>query len=98
MKILLTGGAGFIGSHTCIELIKAGHEVLIYDNLSNSSSKVLDRLERITNSEIKFIQNDIQNLLYKNCLNIQRIITYNTSERGQISIKYTRHTNYNDCI
>ena len=61
MKILLTGGAGFIGSHTCIELMKAGHEVLIYDNLSNSSSKVLERLERITNSEIKFIQNDIQN-------------------------------------
>ena len=45
MKILLTGGAGYIGSHTAVELDAAGYEVVIADNFSNSSPKVLDRLD-----------------------------------------------------
>ncbi|MBQ5683792.1 MAG: NAD-dependent epimerase/dehydratase family protein, partial [Peptococcaceae bacterium] len=45
MKILVAGGAGYIGSHTCVELIQAGHEVVIADNLSNSREEVLGRLE-----------------------------------------------------
>ena len=48
MKILLTGGAGFIGSHTYVELIKAGHEAVIADNFYNASERVLDRLKTIT--------------------------------------------------
>ncbi len=41
-KILVTGGAGYIGSHTCVELLNAGHEVIVYDNLSNSSEEEIE--------------------------------------------------------
>lgn len=59
MKILLTGGAGFIGSHTCVELIEAGYDVVIADDLSNSKPLVLERLKELTGKEIKFYQIDI---------------------------------------
>ena len=52
MNILLTGGAGYIGSHVCVELLEAGHEVLIFDNLSNSSKIVLNRIEQITGKPV----------------------------------------------
>lgn len=58
MKILLTGGAGYIGSHTAIELINLGHEVVIVDNLANSSEKVLDRIEQIIGKKPKFYKAD----------------------------------------
>lgn len=48
MRILLTGGAGFIGSHTAVEMTKSGHEVVIYDNFCNSDASVLERLEENT--------------------------------------------------
>ncbi|MBD5424138.1 MAG: UDP-glucose 4-epimerase GalE [Allobaculum sp.] len=60
MKILVTGGAGYIGSHTVVELIQAGHEVVIVDNLSNSNPEALKRLETITQTSIPFYQIDIQ--------------------------------------
>ena len=47
MKILVTGGAGFIGSHTCVELLEAGHDVVILDDLSNASGTVIDKIETI---------------------------------------------------
>ena len=47
-KIFLTGGSGYIGSHACIELLNRGYAVIIYDNLTNSSIKVLDRIKQIT--------------------------------------------------
>ena len=53
MSILLTGGAGYIGSHTAVELILAGYEVVIADNFSNSSQKVLERIEAITGKKVK---------------------------------------------
>ena len=59
MAILVTGGAGFIGSHTCVELIQAGYEVVIVDNLYNSSAVVLDRIEAITGVRPKFYEVDI---------------------------------------
>ena len=46
MKILVTGGAGYIGSHTCIELLNEGHEVVVMDNLYNASEKALERVEK----------------------------------------------------
>ena len=61
MKILVTGGLGFIGSHTCVELIDAGYEVVIIDNLSNSKEEVLGYLEQITNTKIKFYKEDVCN-------------------------------------
>ena len=52
MKILLTGGAGYIGSHTAVELIEAGYDVVIADNYSNSKEDVIDRIEKIVNKKV----------------------------------------------
>ena len=59
MAILVTGGAGFIGSHTVVELQEAGYDVVVVDNLSNSSKKSLDRVKEITGKEVKFYKADI---------------------------------------
>jgi UDP-glucose 4-epimerase len=60
MKILVTGGLGYIGSHTCVELVQAGHEPVALDNLSNSHVSVLDRVARITGQPLPFIEADIR--------------------------------------
>jgi len=59
MKILVTGGTGYIGSHTVVELLGLGYEIVIVDNLSNSSTLVLDRIKAITGKDVTFIQADI---------------------------------------
>ncbi len=59
MAILVTGGAGYIGSHTCVELLNVGYEVVVLDNLSNSSEKSLDRVKEITGKDLKFYEGDI---------------------------------------
>lgn len=59
MSILITGGAGFIGSHTLVELLNEGKEVIVLDNLSNSSKKSLDRVTEITGKPVKFYEADI---------------------------------------
>ena len=58
MNILLTGGAGFIGSHTAVELLNAGHEVVVIDNLYNSSRKAIERVEELTGKKIRFYEAD----------------------------------------
>lgn len=60
MKILVTGGAGFIGSHTVVELQQAGHEVVVFDNLCNANPVVIDRIEAITGKRPVFIEGDIR--------------------------------------
>lgn len=60
MSILVTGGAGFIGSHTCVELLNAGYEVVVVDNLYNSSKEALKRVEEITGKSVKFYEADIR--------------------------------------
>ncbi|MBO5536523.1 MAG: UDP-glucose 4-epimerase GalE [Clostridia bacterium] len=59
MTILCTGGAGYIGSHTCVELLNAGHEVVIVDNLYNSNVHVLERIEEITGKKVRFYEADV---------------------------------------
>lgn len=60
MKILVTGGAGYIGSHTNVELLNSGFEVVVLDNLSNSKTESLSRVEKITGKKITFIQGDVR--------------------------------------
>ena len=60
MAILVTGGAGFIGSHTCVELLDAGYEVVVVDNLCNASEESLRRVEKITGKSLTFYQADIR--------------------------------------
>ncbi len=59
MSILVTGGAGFIGSHTCVELLNAGYDVVVVDNLYNASEKALERVEQITGKKVTFYEADI---------------------------------------
>lgn len=59
-KILVTGGAGYIGSHTCVELLNAGHDVIVFDNLSNSSEESLRRVQKLANRSLVFVQGDIR--------------------------------------
>jgi UDP-glucose 4-epimerase len=61
MAILVTGGAGYIGSHTCVELLNAGYEIVVVDNLSNSSLESLKRVRELTGKDIKFYQIDLLN-------------------------------------
>jgi len=59
MKILVTGGAGYIGSHTCVELLNAGYEIVVVDNLSNSKEESLRRVQQITGKTLFFHQVDL---------------------------------------
>ena len=61
MSVLITGGAGYIGSHTCIEMLNAGYEVVVVDNLDNSSSESLKRVEKITGKTLKLYKEDVRN-------------------------------------
>ena len=60
MNVLVTGGAGYIGSHTCVELIETGHTPIVVDNLYNSSPKSLERVKEITGVEVKFYEGDVR--------------------------------------
>jgi UDP-glucose 4-epimerase len=59
--VLVTGGTGFIGSHTCVELVKAGYDIVVLDNLSNSCEAVLDRIEQVCGTRPAFVKGDILN-------------------------------------
>lgn len=59
MTILVTGGAGYIGSHTCVQLLEAGFEIVVLDNLSNSKAEAVSRIQRITGKSFKFVKGDI---------------------------------------
>ena len=59
MNILVTGGAGYIGSHTCVALLEAGHTVIVADNLCNSKAESIHKVRQITNKEITFYEIDV---------------------------------------
>jgi UDP-glucose 4-epimerase len=74
MKVLLTGGTGYIGSHTALALVQAGHEVVLYDNLCNSKASVVDRLAQIVGQRPVFVQGDIRDTaLLQNTLQQQGV-------------------------
>jgi len=75
MSILVTGGAGYIGSHTCIEMQNAGYDVIVIDNLDNSSSESLKRVEKITGKAVKFYKEDVRDKAA-----LKRIFTENKIE------------------
>ena len=60
MKILVTGGAGYIGSHTCVELLEKGHQIVIIDNFCNSKPEALDSIRKITGKDFAFVQGDLR--------------------------------------
>lgn len=61
MAILITGGAGYIGSHTCIELLNNNYKIIVVDNLSNSSIESLNRVKEITGKQFKFYKENVLN-------------------------------------
>lgn len=62
MNVLVTGGAGYIGSHTCVELLNAGHDIIVVDNFNNSKMESLNRVKAITGKDFKFYESDIRDL------------------------------------
>jgi UDP-glucose 4-epimerase len=74
LKVLLTGGAGYIGSHTAVECLAAGHEVVVVDNLSNSSPTSLERVVQITGKRVDFVQGDIRDRAAMRALFAERAI------------------------
>lgn len=91
-KILVTGGAGYIGSHTTVELQNAGYEVIILDNLSNSNAEVIDGIERITGTRPFFEQIDMQDKeamrkLFEKHGNIKGVINFAASKAVGESVK-----------
>ena len=60
MKVLVTGGTGYIGSHTCVELLNEGYDVVVIDNLCNSNPKSLDRVQELTGKSLRFYEGDVR--------------------------------------
>src|SRR5665647_3738935 len=59
MTILVSGGAGYIGSHTCVELLNADYEIIVFDNFINSKPEAIEKIEQITNKDFKFYEADL---------------------------------------
>ena len=60
MNVLVTGGAGYIGSHTCVELLESGYGVVVIDNLCNSNAESLNRVQKLTGKSLKFYEGDVR--------------------------------------
>ncbi|MCD4818223.1 MAG: UDP-glucose 4-epimerase GalE [Candidatus Cloacimonetes bacterium] len=99
MKILITGGAGYIGSHTCVELLNKNNELIIVDNLSNSKYEAIKRIKQISGKEVKFYHTDILNEIEMDIIfqenNIEAVIHFAGSkavgESCQIPLEYYKN-------
>ncbi len=77
MSILVAGGAGYIGSHTCVELLEAGYDVVVVDNLYNANPEALKRVEKITGKTVTFYEADVMDQVYgKDACNVLKIRKY----------------------
>jgi len=74
MKVLVTGGAGYIGSHTCLELLTAGHELVVVDNLSNSKVAALERVQALSGRPLRFVEADLRDTVTLERLLVDRSI------------------------
>jgi poly-gamma-glutamate capsule biosynthesis protein CapA/YwtB (metallophosphatase superfamily) len=100
-KIFITGGAGYIGTHTCIELLENGYDLVVYDNLSNSSKEAIKRVEKITNKKINFIEGDIRDkeklyLSMKGCEAVNIASCYAHNKKATKLLNWKAKYNIND--
>ena len=97
MRILVTGGAGYIGSHTCVEMLNKGYEVVIIDNLDNSNIESINRVQKITGKEIKFYEADVRDraaldkIFEENEIDADEMITVDDTE---VIISYNNFAAY----
>ena len=104
MAILVSGGAGYIGSHTCVELLNAGYDIVVADNFYNSSPEALERVKQITRKDFRFYEADMTNKedverIFTECSDIDSVIQFAAykavGESTQKPIEY--YTNNLNC-
>ncbi len=92
MKILVTGGCGYIGSHTCVELLEGGYEIVVVDNFSNSKPEVIDKIKEITKKDFKFYEGNVCDKTLMNKIfdeeNIDAVIHFAGYKAVGESVKY----------
>ena len=102
MNILVTGGAGYIGSHTCVTLIEAGHTVIVIDNLCNSDIKTIDKVKEITNEDFTFYQIDMTDEMAVNYVfsnhNVDSVIHFAGLKAVSESVKKPLSYYYNNVV
>ena len=91
MNVLVTGGAGYIGSHVCVELLQSGHDVVVIDDFSNSKPEALDAIHKITGKKVKFYESTFQMKIrqkkYSRKINWMQSFTVQPSSSRRISSK-----------
>ena len=90
MNVLVTGGAGYIGSHTCLELLESGYGVVVIDNLVNSNAESLNRVQKLTGKELTFYEGDVRDEALLRT-------SYSMQKRSRICKLTQPHSRANEC-